>query len=237
MDATRYTTLTRQMGLFREMDVVANNIANAATTGFRQQGLVFSEHVQRARGGASVSMATGNVALTSFAQGSLTQTGGRFDLAIEGDGFFMVETPEGARMTRAGAFTPNNAGYLVTAQGHMVLDVGEAPIFIPPDAKSLMIAEDGSISADGRLIGQVGVFQPVDRTELLRQDGVLMQANSGVELAQSAKVKQGFLEGSNVDAIGQIARMIEVQRAYEMGQSFLDTENERVRAALQTLIR
>ncbi|GAA6208912.1 flagellar hook-basal body complex protein [Cognatishimia sp. WU-CL00825] len=237
MDATRYTTLTRQMGLFREMDVVANNIANAATTGFRQQGLVFSEHVHRSAGGASVSMAHGNVALTSFAQGSLTQTGGRFDLAIEGDGFFMVETPDGARLTRAGAFTPNNAGDLVTAQGYPVLDVGEAPIFIPPDATSLQIAEDGSISADGRLIGQVGVFQPADKSELQRQDGVLMQVPSGAELALTTKIKQGFLEGSNVDAISQIARMIEVQRAYEMGQSFLDTENERVKAALQTLIR
>lgn len=237
MDATGYTTLTRQVGLMREMDIVANNLANAATSGFRQQGLLFSEYVQRVEGGSSVSMAQASVALSSMVQGSLTETAGNFDFAIEGDGFFLVQTPEGPRLTRAGAFSPNNAGDLVTPAGHLVLDVGEAPIFIPPDAQQIDVSEDGTISANGRLIGQIGVFVPVDDMRLNRAGDTLLEAPDGYEASLTGKVKQGFVEGSNVDAIGQIARMLEVQRAYEMGQSFLDSENERQQNALQTLLR
>lgn len=237
MDAGSYTTLTRQIGLMREMDIVANNIANAATTGFRQQGLVFSEYVQRVKDGESLSMATASIAMSSMAQGSLTETGGSFDFAIEGDGFFLVETEQGPRLTRAGNFSPNSNGDLVTPQGHRVLDVGEAPIFIPPDAHNLMVSEDGSISSNGRLIGQLGVFLPNDPTRLNRAEGVLMDAPDGYEASLVGKIKQGFVEGSNVDAIDQITRMIEVQRSYEMGQSFLDSENERQRTALQSLLR
>ena len=85
-----YTTLTRQSGLMREMRVIANNIANSATTGFRQEGVIFSEYVSGAGNGPSVSMALGNVRNTSMQQGTLTSTGGRFDFAIEGDGFFQI---------------------------------------------------------------------------------------------------------------------------------------------------
>ncbi len=236
MDAGSYTTLSRQMGLMREIDVIANNIANAATTGYRQQGVVFSEFVRRIDGAESLSMASANISLTSETQGSLTQTDGTFDFAIEGDGYFLVQTPQGPRLTRAGVFSPNNAGDLVTPDGYPVLDAGEAPIFIPPDANSVSVSEDGTISDGGRLIGQLGLFEPVDPTELSRQDGVLLDAPGGVEAALSGRVKQGFLEGSNVNAILQVSRMIEVQRAYEMGQSFLESENERVRNALQSFM-
>ena len=108
-----YSTLSRQSGLMREMQTVANNIANAATTGYRQEDLIFSEHVRRIDGGSSMSMANANTRNTSMVQGTLTRTGGRFDLAIEGDGFFLIETPAGERLTRAGSFSPNAAGDLV----------------------------------------------------------------------------------------------------------------------------
>ncbi|MEP3511095.1 MAG: flagellar hook-basal body complex protein, partial [Lentilitoribacter sp.] len=117
MENTGYTTLTRQSGLLREMRVVANNIANAATSGFRQEGVIFSEYVQPVENSESLSMGQADARQTSFAQGTLTQTGGQFDFAIEGDGFFLVETPLGERLTRAGAFSPNAEGDLVTFDG------------------------------------------------------------------------------------------------------------------------
>lgn len=234
MDNSTYTTLTRQSGLMREMQVVANNIANAATTGFRQEGLIFSEHVSRVEGGESLSMATANVRQTSAMQGTLTQTGGTFDLAIEGEGFFLIETPMGERLTRAGSFSPNAAGDLVTNDGFRVLDAGAAPIFIPPDAMDLSVAADGTVSTNGRAIAQIGLYQPVEPAMMQREDGVMFRADEGVEPSVGGKVLQGFLEGSNVDPISQIARMIEVQRAYEMGQSFLQAEDERVRNAMRS---
>lgn len=237
MDNTGYTTLTRQTGLMREMRVVANNIANMATTGFRQEGLIFAEHVKRVADGPSLSMATANVRNTSLMQGALTQTNGRFDLAIEGEGFFLIETPRGERLTRAGSFTPNAEGDLVTPDGFRVLDAGGAPIFVPPDAAALGISADGTISSDGQPLGQIGLFRPADPNSLIREDGVMFRSEDGIEPVEEARILQGFLEGSNVDPLGQIARMIEVQRAYELGQKFLETEDERIRSAVKTFIR
>lgn len=235
MENAGYTTITRQSGLLREMRVVANNIANAATSGFRQEGVMFSEHVQAVEGSSSLSMGQANVRHTSFVQGALTQTGGTFDFAIEGDGFFLVQTPAGERLTRAGAFTPNAAGDLVTNDGYAVLDAGGAPVFIPPGAADLAVSSDGTISTNGTPIGQIGVVQPVNPQGMVREDGVMFRADEGFEPAEQARVLQRFVENSNVDAISQLTRMIEVQRAYELGASFLDSEDERVRAALRAI--
>ena len=237
MENAGYTTLSRQSGLMREMQIVANNIANAATTGFRQEGLVFSEHVAAIDGGPSISMAGAAIRNTSMMQGTLTETRGALDLAIEGDGFFLIETPLGERLTRAGSFSTSGEGDLVTNDGFRVLDAGGAPVFIPPDAADLSVAADGTVSAGGRPLTQIGLYLPADANALAREDGVMFRAESGVEPTDSGRIVQGFLENSNVDPIGQLARMIEVQRAYELGQSFLDAENERQREALKTFIR
>jgi flagellar basal-body rod protein FlgF len=237
MEAAGYVTLSRQSGLMREMRIVANNIANAATTGYRQEGLIFSEYVQSAPDQSSLSMSEARVRNTSMDQGSLTQTNGGFDFAIEGDGFFLLETPAGERLTRAGSFSPNADGDLVNPNGHRVLDSGGAPIFVPPDAADISVAADGTISTEGRVLGQIGLVQPVDRLDMVREDGVMFRADSGFEPAEHATVLQGFVEGSNVNAILQVSRMIEIQRAYEMGQSFLDTEDQRIRNAVKTLIK
>ncbi|MCR9127625.1 MAG: flagellar hook-basal body complex protein [Rhodobacteraceae bacterium] len=237
METAGYATLSRQSGLMREMRVVANNIANSATTGFRQEGLVFAEYVQKVDDGSSVSMADARARGTSMLQGALTQTGGSFDLAINGPGFFLVLTPGGERLTRAGNFSPNAAGDLVTADGFQVLDAGGAPVFVPANAGALMVAADGSISVEGQPIGQIGLFTPVDPVTLRREDGVMFSAEGGFDPVPDPQILQGFLEGSNVDAVSQLARMIEIQRGYEMGQSFLETEDQRIREAVKTLIR
>ncbi|GAA6175826.1 flagellar hook-basal body complex protein [Sulfitobacter pacificus] len=235
MEHAGYTTLSRQSGLAREMQIVANNIANAATTGFRSEGLIFSEYVKPMERGASLSMGQGNVRNTSFVQGALTQTNGTFDLAIEGDGFFLVQTPGGERLTRSGAFSPSAEGDLVTYDGYRVLDAGGAPIFVPQGA-DIAISSDGTLSADGNPLGQVGLVRPVEGGEMIREDGVMFRVDAGTEPSDTARVLQGFVENSNVNPIAQIARMIEVQRAYELGQSFLKTEDERIRTAMKSLI-
>tara|TARA_R110002094_G_scaffold16487_19_gene28069 strand:- start:25 stop:735 length:711 start_codon:yes stop_codon:yes gene_type:complete len=234
LENTGYTTLSRQSGLAREMQIVANNIANAATTGFRAEGLIFSEYVQSVDAGVSLSIGQGNIGNTSFEQGPLTQTNGTFDLAIEGDGFFLVETPAGERLTRAGAFSPSGEGDLMTYDGYRVLDAGGTPVFVPP-GETIAVASDGTLSANGAPIGQVGIVRPLDASAMVREDGVMFRADAGFEPSESARVLQGFVENSNVSAIGQLARMIEVQRAYELGQSFLESEDERVRTAMKSI--
>lgn len=237
MDHSGYVALTRQSGLLREMQVVANNIANAATTGFRQQGVAFSEYIDKAGRAPSVSMAHANVSSISDVQGAFKQTGGLFDLAIEGPGYFMVDTGNGERLTRAGHFSPNAVGELVTPDGHRVLDVGGAAMFVPPDARDIRIAQDGTLSVEGRPLGQIGIYSPSDPTNMRQDAGALFDPVTGIEDVLEPRVIQGFVEASNVNAITQLARMIEVQRAYEMGQSFLDAEDQRIRDAVRSLTR
>jgi flagellar basal-body rod protein FlgF len=238
VDNGYYTTLSRQSGLMRQMQTVANNIANMSTAGFRREGVVFSEHVHDAGPGQpSVSMAGSQTRHADLSQGSLDRTSGQFDFAIDGPGFFLIETPEGEQLTRAGNFTPNEQGDLVTQEGHLVLDAGGAPVFIPPDARNVAMAADGTISADGRPVGQLGVWQPVDPKSLQHEAGTRFAAGDVEPVLDGFQIRQGFLEGSNVDPVSEIARMIEVSRAYEMGQSFLDREHERITAVINVLGR
>lgn len=236
MDNASHTALVRQSGLLKEFRTVAQNMANMATTGYRREGLIFSEFVKDL--GAehpSLSLANGNVRSSDFSQGALFQTGGTFDLAIEGSGFFLVATPDGDQLTRAGAFTPSENGTLVAPDGAALLDAGGAQIFIPIDARVIAVGADGTLSADGAPVAQIGVWQPEDRLSVSRTDGVRFDPAGNVSLEENARVLQGFLEKSNVDPVQEMSRMIEVQRAYELGQSLLDREDERIRSTIRTI--
>lgn len=236
MEAGIYTTLTRQSGLMREMQVVAHNIANISTTGFRREGVIFAEHIKRMEDAPSLSMATGNARHMDLRQAGLSQTGAAFDFAIQGEGFFLIETPQGQALTRAGSFTPNAEGELVNLDGHRLLDMGGAPIFVPPDAGQVALSGDGTLSAKGLPLAQVGLWQPADPLKMTHQGGTVFVSDA-VEPAEEAMILQGFVEESNVNPISEIARMIAVQRAYEMGQGFLEKEDERMRGVIQALGR
>jgi flagellar basal-body rod protein FlgF len=238
MDNATYAVLTRQSGLLSELQAVANNVANANTGGFRAEGVIFSEFIAGLGGDApSLSMAAARVRETSFTAGAMALTGGSLDLAISGDGFFLVATPQGERLTRAGSFTQNANGDVVNSEGHALLDAGGAPVFVPPGTAQIGIAPDGTISADGAPVGQIGLYMPEDPGAMTRQNGVLFNAGSQLLPAEGATISQGFLEDSNVDAVGQITRLIAVQRAYELGQGLLDREDARIRNVIQTLTR
>lgn len=237
MDTAGYVALSRQSGLYSEMRAVANNMANASTTGFRREGMIFAEMISAmpTEGGA-VAMTTPRARFTADAQGGFFLTNGTFDFAIEGDGFFMVETPAGTRLTRAGSFAPNVDGELVNPLGHRLLDEGEAPIFVPPGA-AVSVATDGTMSANGQPLAQLGVVNVGDPNSLFREDGVLFRPEAPYDPVENAVVFQGYLEKSNVNAVTELTRMIEVQRGYEMGQKLLEREDDRIRAVTRTLGR
>ena len=233
-----YTSLTRQSGLMREMQAVANNIANISTTGFRREGVVFSEHVRRLDDAVpSLSMAHGTARHVDLAQGDVTRTGGDFDLAIQGEGFFLVETPDGERLTRAGHFMPDAEGMLVNPEGHRLLDAGGAAVVVPADQGPVGIARDGTVSAAGQPLAQIGLWVPEDPRSLRHEGGTLFRADGVAPLEGEGAMLQGHLEGANVNPVTEVARMIAVQRAYEMGQAILDREDERIRNVIQTLGR
>lgn len=234
MDTPGYTTLTRQSGLMREMQIIANNIANSSTAGFRREGAIFSEYIARLDGEPSLSMAHGNTRHVDLGQAGLTSTGGTYDLGLQGEGFFLIATPSGDRLTRAGAFSPSAEGVLVNSDGYALLDAGGAPVPVPFGARTVAVAADGTVSADGEPVSQIGVWQPADPLSLRHQSGTLFTAED-IEPADSAVIHQGFLEDSNVEPVSEISRMIAVQRAYELGQKFLEAEDQRQRNVVQTL--
>ena len=237
MDNAGYTSLTRQSGLIREMQAVANNIANMSTTGFRREQVVFTEYVQALGGGhASISMGAPRAGFAPEVQGALTGTGRPLDLAIEGEGFFRIATPDGDMLTRAGAFVRSPDGEVLTPDGMPLLDGGGAPVFVPPDAADIAVASDGTLSADGAALAQIGLWQPVDTIQIERRAGArfTLAAEPVPAFEGAGRIVQGFLEASNVSPVAEIARMIEVQRAYELGQGFLDKEDERMRGFIRS---
>lgn len=229
-----YASLARQQGLMQELQLVANNIANASTTGYKSDRAIFAEMIV-GTGAETPSLSMGSLAAHNFQleQGALDVTGATFDLAIQGDGFFAVETPAGQRLTRAGHFMRSPDSQLVDPQGHPVLGAGGNPITIPQDAAAISIAADGSLSADGELIDQVGVFLP--QGQLRRDSNTYFEAPDGTLPAERPNVVQGALEKSNVSPVLEVARMIDVQRAYEAGQALLEREDQRITQLIQSL--
>ncbi len=236
MENTMYVALSRQASLRRQMDVVANNLANMSTTGFQREKTLFAEVIERLPvEGGSLSMADARVRATEFTQGGMMRTGGTFDMAIEGPGFFQVETPDGIRLTRDGAFLRNADKVKSAIKDSERLDAGGAPIFLPPAAAKIEISSDGTVTADGQPVAAMGIVNVADEGTLRRQGGVMFIPEGGVQQVFDSTIHQGFLEGSSVSPVTEITRMIEVQRAYEAGQSLLEREDERIRGVVRTL--
>ena len=236
MDLAGYVALTRQSGLAKELQSVANNIANLSTTGYRREGVIFAEAVEALPvEGGSVAMTEARARYTDTLQGSLVETGGKLDLAVEGKGYFMVMTPQGERLTRAGAFTRNQDGVVVNMDGHPLLDEGGGEITIPFESRTIGVSADGTLSVDGAPAARIGLVDVADQTRLFREAGVLFRADAGTEPVEDGRIVQGFLEQSNVNPVAEMARMVEVQRAYEYGQKLMDQEDDRIRLVVRTL--
>lgn len=235
METAGYISLGRQTGLMREMQTVANNLANMSTSGYRAERVLYSEYVgDRGPASASFSLGHGNVRASDFAQGALRQTGGALDVAIEGEGFFRLSTPEGDVLTRQSNFTLTPDGTVVDATGSILLDEGGAPVVVPQGAGEPAIGADGTVSLAGQTIAKIGVWTTEDPSALTRIDGVRFRAPDDATPTE-ARVMQGFVEASNVDPVKQISRMIEVQRAYELMQSLMDRDDERVRGTIREI--
>ena len=235
MDNIGYVGLSRQSGLMREMNAIANNIANVSTTGYRREGMVFSEYVKATgTNDPSLSIATMGHRFVDLSAGEIKTTESPLDFAIDGEGFFLVESPDGPRLTRAGAFTLNAEGEIITQDGRRVLDEGGGALIVPPGTSAIAAAPDGSLSADGQPVGRLGVVT-ADPAFLVREGDNVFHAQQGYEPVDNPKVRQNAVESSNVDAVLEIANLIEVQRTYEMSQRFLQKDDERIRQTVREL--
>lgn len=243
MDNTLYVGLSRQMTLRHELDIVANNIANADTTGFKVESLmVRTEPLAPAvtlDGPKPVKFVLDDAVARDFGQGQLRQTGAPLDLAIDGQGFFKITTPDGERYTRDGRFRLDDNGKLVTQAGQPVLDEGGGEITLEPDKGPITIAADGTVSQGTDRVGKVGVVR-FDAPSVLEKTGDNLLRNTSNQQpfpASDAKVHQGMLEGSNVNSISEITRMLEVTRAYESMAKMMDSTAELSRRSIERMGR
>jgi flagellar basal-body rod protein FlgF len=242
--------LSRQVTLRRELDVVANNIANINTTGFKANGAVFEEFIGKiarqgnlSRRDAQVSFVRDRSTWTDMTQGNLERTGNPLDVAIKGNGFLTVQTPNGERFTRNGAFQVNSAGQLVTSEGYQVM--GEnGPITMQPNDRDVRISADGTISVrEGANVDVESLrgklrMTSFDNPGLLRKDGSsTFSAPNGVNALPdtTSEFIQGSIEKSNVNSVMEMTRMIEVTRTYTQVASMLQQQSDLQRTAVEKL--
>lgn len=244
MNNALYVGLSRQMTLKQQMDLIANNIANSDTVGFKVESLLLREDVQQPSRKLSAGVnPTEKITFVQaagtsrdYGQGALKQTGGVFDLGLAGDGFFAVQTPNGVRYTRDGRFSMNAKGQLVDVAGNTVLSGGNSPIQIDPTKAQPSIAHDGTISQDGLVAGKIGMFKFADRSGLQKTGSGLYDLGNQTPTADTTtKIQQGMIENSNVDAIQQMTRMIAVSRAYEQVAGMMDQTGSTSDQAVQRL--
>ena len=243
MENAAYVGLSRQMTLRRELDIVANNIANADTTGFKVEQLLLGEEVgERARNAfvrPGVSFVMDNGVGRDFGQGALEQTGRALDFAIEGEGaFFALKDGTGDAYTRDGAFTLDPEGRLTTQGGAAVQGDGGA-IILDPALGQVAVAADGTISQNGQPVGRLSVVR-FDTLAVLEKggDGLYRNASNATPVAANdVQVRQAMLEGSNVNPILEITNLIEIQRAYESVSRMIENSNDLSRRAVERLGR
>ena len=217
MDNSIYVSLSRQLTLFRDMDVTANNIANANTTGYSAEHILFNTYLTKDdNDGERNPLAFANDISTyrNTENGSLRPTGNDLDVAIQGNGFFVVQTPLGKRYTRSGNFQIDGSGQLATAEGYPVLDNTGQAISMPDNTTSIEIGSIGNIKVNGNDNGNLAVVQFANPQLLERSTGKLFKSDiEGQPATTDFRVAQGMLENSNVQPVSELTHMMTLTHA------------------------
>ncbi|MFD1342038.1 flagellar basal-body rod protein FlgF [Litorisediminicola beolgyonensis] len=243
MDSASYIPISLASALQRDLDVTANNIANANTTGFKRERVAFETYMHQENAtGEEVSFVVDGGSYLDASAGALEHTGNPLDLAIEGEGWFAYETEDGTRAYgRDGRLVLDGQGNLVTLNGSRILDSGGGAIALDPAlATSVAIAEDGTMTGpDGAPIARVGLFEIADLQSYERRGGGMFVAPeigaAPPVPSPTTRVVQGAVEGSNVQPVTEMTRMIEIQRAYERAMKLMSTADDLRKDAMRRL--
>lgn len=237
MENSIYVGLSRQVALQRHMDTISNNIANMSTPGFRGHNMVFVEYMEKMRGNPdplSMVLDYGQYQITD--PGPLKHTGNQLDIAIQGPGWIGIQTAEDVQYTRAGNFQVDVNGTLVDGRGRPVAPAGGGgTIVIPPGVTNVEISEDGFVSTPEGQVGQIMMVEFDNVQDLVPQGNGLYRTDAPANPPVQSKIKQGMLEGSNVNPITEMTRMIEVSRAFQSTHRMLQAEHERQRTMIQRM--
>ena len=243
LDNPGYIALSRLIAQQRAIDVRAGNIANANTPGFKAESVVFSDYlvqqsgVKTPPGGRTIQMVQDRATYRDFGEGQIQKTGNPLDLALQGDGFFVVSTPNGARYTRAGRFSLSQLGQIVDIGGNPLLGTDGRPISVPPESGPLMVDGDGSISSDDNPIGKFRVVQFDDKQSIKAEGTSLFNTDQPARTMQQPEIMQGSIENANVQSIVELTSMMGEMREFEFASQFVDGEAQREQNAIDRIGR
>lgn len=236
--------VSRQAVLERELGIIANNVANVNTTGFKRESLLFKDFINPVakadafrRPDQPVHFVIDPRSITDQAQGELDRTGNELDVALQGPGYFVVQTAQGERYTRAGSFQLNQQGELVTVNGERVLGDG-GPITFAANETQIGIGADGAVSSNLGQRGKLRIESFAENTALTKEGNNLFAAPAGQRgqvAPATTRVLQGAIERSNVKPVLEISRLIEVSRSYVSISQIVSQTAELRRTAIQQL--
>ncbi len=237
MENSIYLGLSKQMVLRTNMDIIANNVANMNTPGYRGQNTIFAEYISDPKGQKdplSFVIDHGQYQITD--PGSLRTTENPLDVALTGPGFLGIQAPDGeVAYTRDGHFQVGTDGTLVTGAGLAVVDSGGSPITLPENSTEISISQDGTLSNQDGTIGQLMIAEFEDIQKLEPIGNNLYRTDAATKPPENTRVTQGVLEGSNVKPVVEMTRMIDTLRSFQSVQRILQNENDRLRSAIQKL--
>ena len=229
--------LSAQISLQRRLETIANNMANASTTGFRAEEVKFETLLSHASN-TPVAFASAGQSYLSRAAGEMVRTDNQFDVAVQGDAWLGIQTPAGTVYTRDGRMKMTPTGELQTLSGYAVLDAGNSPVQLDPNAGPPRIARDGAISQNNRAVGAIGLFKIDETANLKRFDnsGVIPDrpATPAVEFTKIG-MQQGFIERANVNPVLEMSRLIMVTRTFDAVSASLKNSESSMQEAIRTL--
>ena len=241
MDNAQLVAHSRLQTLQRQLDVLANNIANSGTTGFKSRGLQFSEYLQpnaksdSFKGAArSISFVIDRGATLDFTDGAIQYTGNSTDIALRGSTLLAVKSPAGERYTRNGSLGTNAKGEIITSDGHVVLGAG-GPIIADPADGPLEITSDGTVGNHSGPIGKLKIVDVMDPKQLANEGSNLYSTKSPLTVSKSPLLSVGSIEKSNVQPVLAMSRLIEVTRAYSALATSMQRLDDTQKGALERL--
>ena len=244
MDTKILVSLSHQVAMRRQMDIIANNIANMNTTAYKRESIMFNEFLSDTGGSLpdsfkKVSFVQEQGIARQMTNGELITTGNVLDVAREGKGMFKVLQPNGdTAYTRNGHFSLSEDNILITSNGGEVLDDGDAPIQLPPNAEGFKIAEDGTVSAkEVGEIGKLAVFHFENYGEMKKIGDNLYSAEEVPTLSENYRLAQGMLETSNVSPVLEITNMIQLSRAYAQTANLIDQVQQTAKQAINSITK
>ncbi|GGF47875.1 flagellar basal-body rod protein FlgF [Azorhizobium oxalatiphilum] len=232
-----YVALSAQVTTEKRLATIANNLANMNTPGFRAEEVKF-ESIMAEKGAKDIQFAGVGESYTSRKTGPVTFTNSPYDVAIEGNSWLAIQTPDGTAYTRDGRLKVQADGRLTTVNNFNILDQGGTAILVDPDQGTLAIGADGSINQNGNRVGTIGMYEIPASAKLTRHANASVipdRPATAVQDFNSNVMRQGYVEGSNIDPVMEMTRLITVQRAFESAASAIQEQETAHTDAIRAL--